>query len=145
MSRGLCVLAAMAVLASGCASRRAVDRLESDVGRLRSELAEMRVAQEVTSRDLANVTSQLQALDVRTLGDEVARLNRRADAVDAALADTRTKVEALATAPAVSSATVPPPLPPSASASPVPATPPLLLGPAAPRPHPSRPLAPSSP
>ncbi len=115
------MLAAMAVLASGCASRRAVDRLESDVGRLRSELAEMRVAQEVTSRDLANVTSQLQALDVRTLGDEVARLNRRADAVDAALADTRTKVEALATAPAVSSATVPPPLPPSASASPVPA------------------------
>jgi tol-pal system protein YbgF len=122
------VLAAMAVLASGCASRRAVDRLESDVGRLRSELAEMRVAQEVTSRDLANVTSQLQALDVKTLGDEVARLNRRADAVDAGLADARKKVEAIATPPAVSSPTVPPPLPPSASASPVP--PPLPPSPA---------------
>ena len=122
------MLAAMAVLASGCASRRAVDRLESDVGRLRSELAEMRVAQEVTSRDLANVTSQLQALDVKTLGDEVARLNRRADAVDAGLADARKKVEALATPPGVSSPTVPPPLPPSASVSPVP--PPLPPSPA---------------
>src|SRR5207245_2494387 len=82
MSRGLCVLAALVILASGCASRRAVDRLGSDVGRLRSELAEMRVAQEATSRDLANVTSKLQALDVRTLGEEVARLTRRADAGD---------------------------------------------------------------
>src|SRR2546430_2751508 len=91
MSRGLCVLAAMAILAGGCASRRAVDRLESDVGRLRSELAEMRVAQEVTSRDLANVTSQLQALDVKALGDEVARLTRRTDAVAAALATYRAR------------------------------------------------------
>ena len=40
MSRGLCVLAALAILAGGCASRRAVDRLESEVGRLRTELAE---------------------------------------------------------------------------------------------------------
>ena len=94
------MLAALAILAGGCASRRAVDRLESDVGRLRSELAELRVAQEATSRDLANATSQLQALDVRTLGDEVARLNRRADAVDAALADTRGKIDMLATPPA---------------------------------------------
>src|SRR5947199_8164030 len=92
MSRGLCVLAALAILASGCASRRAVDRLGSDVGRLRSELAEMRVAQEVTSRDLANVTSQLQALDVRTLGDEVAPLAPRAGAADSALAATQTNV-----------------------------------------------------
>ena len=90
MSRGLCVLAALVILASGCASRRAVDRLGSDVGRLRSELAEMRVAQEATSRDLANVTSKLQALDVKTLGDEVARLTRRADAADSALAATQT-------------------------------------------------------
>jgi len=126
------VLAAIAVLASGCASRQAVDRLESDVGRLRSELAELRVAQEATSRNLANATSQLQALDMKSLGDEVARLNRRADAVDSALADTRTKVDALATAPAVASAPtparapVPAPLPPPAeAASPVPApTPP---------------------
>jgi tol-pal system protein YbgF len=136
MSRGLCVLAALAILTSGCASRRAVDRLGSDVGRLRSELAEMRVAQEATSRDLANVSSQIQSLDVRTLGDEVARLSRRADAADSALAATQTKVDALAPQPggatssgrpATSSVPAPlPPLPPNpAVLSPVPApTPP---------------------
>jgi tol-pal system protein YbgF len=133
MSRGLCVLAALAVFAGGCASRQAVDRLGSDVGRLRKELAEMRVAQEATSRDLANVSSQIQSLDVRTLGDEVARLSRRADAADSALAATQTKVEALAPQPgsATSSgrpATSPVPalLPPNpAVLSPVPApTPP---------------------
>src|SRR5882762_5199480 len=133
MSRGLRVLAALAILAGGCASRRAVDRLGSDVGRLRSELAEMRVAQQATSRDLANVTSQLQALDVRTLGDEVARLTRRAEAADSALAATQTKVEALATQPGAASSSerpatspVPAPMPPVPTVmSPVPApTPP---------------------
>jgi len=133
MSRGLCVLAVLAVLAGGCASRRAVDRLESDVGRLRSELAEMRVAQEVTTRGLATVTSQLQALDVRPLGDEVARLTRRADAADAALAAAQAKVEALATQPGAptspgraATTQVPAPLPPAPEVmSPVPApTPP---------------------
>jgi tol-pal system protein YbgF len=118
MSRGLCVLAALAVLASGCANRRAVERLESDVGRLRAELSELRVAQEATSRNLANASSQLQALDVRALADEVARLNRRADAADAALADARVKLDMLATPPAVASA---PPAPPSPGSSPVPA------------------------
>ena len=147
------MLAALAVLASGCASRSAVDRLESDVGRLRSELAELRVAQESTSRDLANTTAQLRSLDVKSLGDEVARLNRRADAVDSALADTRTKVEALATPPAVASAPtptppparvpVPAPLPPPAeAASPIPApTPPtpavMSPAPAPPAPEPA--------
>jgi len=118
----------MALLASGCASRRAVDRLESDVGRLRSELAEMRVAREVTTRDLANVTSQLQTLDVRALGDEITRLTRRADAVDTALAATRTKVEGLvappgaATAPPTVTSPVPAPMPSApAVMSPVPA------------------------
>src|SRR5205807_1917109 len=118
MSRGLCVLAALAILAGGCASRRAVDRLESDVGRLRSELAEMRVAQEVTSRDLANVTSQLQALDVKALGDEVARLTRRTDAVDAALAATRTTVEALAAPTGAPSAPPPAPIVPPGKPTP---------------------------
>ena len=136
MSRGLCVLAALVILASGCASRRAVDGLGSDVGRLRSELAEMRVAQEATSRDLANVTSKLQALDVRTLGEEVARLTRRADAADSALAATQTKVEALATQPGGTppsgrpgASPVPAPMPPdpavtSPAPSPAPASPP---------------------
>jgi len=131
MSRGLCVLAAMAILASGCANRRAVDRLESDVGRLRSELAEMRVAQEATGRDLATITSQIRAIDVRTIHEDVARLHRRADALDTALATTLTKVEALgapagstgttAAAPAVPSAVSAPRPAASAPTSPVPA------------------------
>jgi len=128
------VLAALAILASGCASRRAVDRLGSDVGRLRSELAEMRVAQEATSRDLANVSSQIQSLDGRTLGDEVARLSRRADAADSALAATQTKVDALAPQPGGATSSgrpatspVPAPLPPDpAVLSPTPPAPAVM-------------------
>src|SRR5258705_2909177 len=139
MSRGLCVLAALAILAGGCASRRAVDRLESEVGRLRSELAEMRVAQEATSRGVATITSQLQSLDIPALGEEVGRLSRRADANEMAIAATRTQVEALTPStrgsgaptptPAPGGTTrVPAPLPPSSAVtSPVP--PPLPPGP----------------
>jgi tol-pal system protein YbgF len=157
MSRGLCVLAALAILAGGCASRRAVDRLGSDVGRLRSELAEMRVAQEVTSRDLANVTSQLQALDVRTLGDEVARLTRRADAADSALAATQTKVEALATQPGgtppsgrPATSPVPAPMPPDPAVmspvpAPVPPAPASVSPPPAPAPTPPAVMSPVPP
>jgi tol-pal system protein YbgF len=153
MSRGLCVLAALVILASGCASRRAVDGLGSDVGRLRSELAEMRVAQEATSRDLANVTSKLQALDVRTLGEEVARLTRRADAADSALAATQTKVEALATQPGgtppsgrPAASPVPAPMPPDPAVTspvpaPVPPVPASVSPPPAPAPSPASPPA----
>ena len=109
------MLAALAVFASGCASRRAVDRLESDVGRLRAEMSELRVAQEATSRNLANATSQLQAIDVKTLADEIARLNRRADAADAALADARVKLDVLPAPPSGAASPVPAPLPPAAA------------------------------
>jgi tol-pal system protein YbgF len=130
MSRCLCVLAALALLAGGCASRRAVDRLESDVGRLRSELAEMRLAQQVTSRDISTVNQQLQGLDIKSLGDNVAQLSRRADAAEAAMVATQAKIEALASQPAPSissnpapttssnraAAAVPAPLPPGSTA-----------------------------
>jgi tol-pal system protein YbgF len=126
----------------------------------------MRVAQQATSRDLATVTSQLQALDVRTLGDEVARLTRRAEAADSALAATQTKVEALATQPGAAPSSerpatspvpapmppvptvmspVPAPLPPpSAAVSPPPA--PAAPPPAAmlPRPAPAQPSPPAT-
>src|SRR5215831_12764567 len=135
MSRGLCVLAATAILASGCASRGAADRLESDVGRLRSELAEMRVAQQATSRDLAAVTSQVQSLDVRTLQDDVARLNRRADALDTALL---TKVDALGgpggQSPAPQRSSVPAPSSTSPVPAPLPPAPAVMSPPPAPLP-----------
>jgi tol-pal system protein YbgF len=140
MSRALCALAAVALLASGCASRRTVTQLESEVGRLRSELAELRVAQEVTARTLARVAPQIEALDARTsetqagmrsLSDDITRLTRRTDAVDTTLGETRTRVETLATTPR------PPPSPPSTTAPVerprVPAVPPPAL-PAAPAP-----------
>jgi tol-pal system protein YbgF len=146
MSRGLCVLAVLALLAGGCASRRAVDRLESEVGRLRSELAEMRVAQETTSRGVGNLTSQLQSLDVPALGEEVARLNRRADATEMGLAATRTQLDTLApptgaSSPAVptpaGTSRVPSPAPPSTvMTSPVPAPLPPNTAGAAPAPTP---------
>ena len=122
MSRAFCALAAVAILASGCASRRAVAQLESEVGRLRAELAEMRIAQEVTARDLARVAPQIQALDARTseaqsslrgLSDEITRLTKRTDAADTALGETRARVDALTARPAAPAA--PPPAAPPAA------------------------------
>jgi tol-pal system protein YbgF len=123
MSRGLCVLAVLALLAGGCASRRAVDRLESEIGRLRSELAEMRVAQEATSRGVGNLTSQLQTLDVPALGEEVARLNRRADATEMGLAAARTQLETMTPPTGVPSTAVPQPAPAGTSRVPSPLPP----------------------
>jgi len=117
------VLAVLALLAGGCASRRAVDRLESEIGRLRSELAEMRVAQEATSRGVGNLTSQLQSLDVPALGEEVARLNRRADATEMGLAATRTQLDTVAPPTGAPSTAVPPPAPAGTSRVPSPAPP----------------------
>jgi tol-pal system protein YbgF len=125
----------MAILASGCASRRAVDRLESDVGRLRSELAEIRVGQEATSRGVASFTTQLQALDVQSLKDEIERLNRRADSAEMGLAAARTKLDAMAPPASVALAPTPTAAAPSAptprpSASTWPVPPPLPPAPA---------------
>jgi len=117
-----------------------VIQLESEVGRLRSELAELRVAQEVTARNLARVAPQIEALDARTsetqagmrsLSDDITRLTRRTDAVDTTLGETRARVDTLATTPR------PPPSPPPTTAPVerprVPAVPPPAL-PAAPAP-----------
>src|SRR5262249_13627465 len=102
-------LAAVAILAGGCASQGAVSDLTSEVGKLRSEMAELRVAQEVTGRNLARVGPQMEALDartsethvaVRTLSGEFQRVRQRVDSVDTAVGETRPRVEALTQAPA---------------------------------------------
>jgi tol-pal system protein YbgF len=127
MSRALGALAAVAILAGGCATQSAVSDLGSEVSKLRSELAELRVAQEVTGRDLARVGPQIEALDartsetqaaVRTMSGELQRYYQRADAVDTAVGETRARVEALTQArpaPAPPSPAPPPP-PPTSSA-----------------------------
>jgi tol-pal system protein YbgF len=124
MSRALGALAAVAILAGGCASQGAVAELGSEVIKLRSELAELRVAQEVTGRDLARVGPQIEALDVRTsetqaavrtMSGELQRFYKRAEAVDTAVGETRARVEALTPAP-------PPPPSPASPAPPPPTT-----------------------
>jgi tol-pal system protein YbgF len=161
MSRALGALAVVAILAGGCASRSAVSRLESEVTKIRSELAELRLAQEVTARDLARLTPQIQALDARAselqvsgraVADEVARLTRRADSVDTAIGETRTRMETLTSA-QKPPAPVPPPaastspgidrprVPPAPAPSVVPPPPAAV----APPPAPAAPAAPSAP
>ena len=127
MTGALGALAAVAILAGGCASQGAVSDLGSEVGKLRSELAELRVAQEVTGRDLARVGPQIEALDartsetqaaVRTMSSEFQRFHQRADAVDTAVGETRARVEALTQAPPAPGrpAPAPPPSAPTSSA-----------------------------
>jgi tol-pal system protein YbgF len=162
MSRALGALAVVAILAGGCASRSTVSRLDSEVTKLRSELAELRVAQEVTARDLARVTPQIQALDARAselqvsgraVADEVARLTRRADSVDTAMGETRTRMEALAPpAPLPPPAAAPSPgmdrprVPPAPAPSTIPAPPTAVAPPAAPAAPPApAPAAPTPP
>ncbi len=149
MTRALGALAAVAILAGGCASQGSVAGLGAEVSKLRSELAELRVAQEVTGRDLARVGPQIEALDVRTsetqatvrtMSGELQRFYKRAEAVDNVVGETRARVEALTPAP-------PPPAPPgppptsSATAAverprvppvPSPAVPPSQVAPPAP-------------
>ena len=159
MSRALCALAAAVILAGGCASRGAVAELGTEVGKLRSELAELRLAQEVTSRDVARVAPQIQALDartsetqmiMRTLTEDIVRLARRYEGVDAMLAEARARVEAIAP-PAATPPPTTPPSPPTVSAlekprvpaAPAPAVPPAL--PPMPLALQSMPAAPASP
>jgi tol-pal system protein YbgF len=118
MTRALGALAALSILAGGCATQGAVSDLGAEVSKLRSELAELRVGQEVTGRDLARVGPQIEALDartsetqaaVRTMSGELQRFYQRVDAVDTAVGETRARVEALTQAP-------PAPAPPTSSA-----------------------------
>ncbi|MEK7701247.1 MAG: tol-pal system protein YbgF [candidate division NC10 bacterium] len=104
MSRALGVVAVMAVIAAGCVGRGPVERLESEVSRLRSELSDTRAAQESAGREIARAHSELQALDarsrelgasVRAAAAEVSRLAGRIDAADEAIGRTRTALEAL--------------------------------------------------
>jgi tol-pal system protein YbgF len=159
MTRALGALAAVAILAGGCASQGAVSDLSSEVKKLRSELAELRVAQEVTGRDVARVGPQIEALDartsetqvaLRTMSGELQRYYQRVDAMDTTVGETRARVESLTQAPAAPAAPAPapPPPPPSPSAIAaverprVPAVPPPAVPPAqAPAPVPLVPQA----
>ena len=148
MTRALGALAAVAIVAGGCASHGAVAELGSEVSQLRSELAELRVAQEVTGRDLARVAPQIEALDVRTsetqatvrtMSGELQRFYKRAEAVDTAVGETRARVESLTQAPPAPPRPAPPPPAPSATTAVERPRVPAVPSPAVP---PSQPAAP---
>jgi tol-pal system protein YbgF len=168
MTRALRALAAVAILAGGCATQGAVSDLDAEVSKLRSEVAELRVAQEVTGRDLARVGPQIEALDartsetqaaVRTMSGEFQRFHQRVDAVDTAVGETRARVEVLTKAPPAPArpTPAPPPSPPTSSpiaaverprvpAVPSPAAPPESVPPGAvPPPQPTSPAPAAAP
>ncbi len=104
MNRALGVVAVMAVIATGCASRGTVKRLASEVSQLRSDLTDTRAAQEAAGREVGRTQSQLEALEARTreLGprvlataEEVARLAEQVRAADEAIRRTRAALDAL--------------------------------------------------
>ena len=122
MNRALGVAAVLALLASGCASRGTVSRLQSEVERLRTDLTDLRAAQETTARDVTRARNDLAALDARVAearagvqaaATEVAGLGRRLETAEAAIRETRARVQALA----------PPPAPPPREPAPPPERP----------------------
>src|SRR5438105_15954047 len=64
MGRSLALLV-LAVLATGCATRASYHRLTADVAALRSDVTDLRQAQEATSRDAARTTAEPRALEAR--------------------------------------------------------------------------------
>ena len=104
MNRALGVVAVMAVIATGCASRGTVKRLASEVSRLRADVTDTRAAQEAAGTEIGRAQSDIEALDARTreLGprvlataEEVARLAEQMRAADEAIRRTRAALDAL--------------------------------------------------
>lgn len=104
MNRALGVVVVMAVIATGCAGRGAVKRLESEVSRLRGDLTDTRAGQEAAGKEIRRAQSEIDALDARTreLGprvrataEEVARLAEQMRAADEAIRRTRAALDAL--------------------------------------------------
>src|SRR5207244_10429229 len=109
MTRALVVLAVIAVVATGCASRGEVRQLRSELIQLRSELVQLRAelngaraAQDSPLRDIARANADVQGLDARTrelassvreTSDEVVRLGARIGVTEEAVRATRARVD----------------------------------------------------
>lgn len=81
----------LAAVVAGCATRASVQEIQADVSKVRAEVTEVRVAQDLVSADLARVLAELRSMDVRaaetqqTLRDaasEVVRLRTRLQATE---------------------------------------------------------------
>jgi tol-pal system protein YbgF len=53
------------VVAAGCATRASVQEIQADVGNVRTEVTEVRLAQDLVSAELARVLAELRSIDVR--------------------------------------------------------------------------------
>ena len=107
MNRVFGATAVLAVLATGCATRGTVNRLQSDVATLRTEIAASHASQELAARDVALARAELEALathsrelaeGVRAAREELAKLATRLDAAEEENRKTRALVEARAPA-----------------------------------------------
>ena len=121
MHRALPALAAVALLAIGCASRGSVREMQDDLAGLHADVSELRHSYELSARELARMMEELRALDARTAelqatirehGAEAARLRARQDAAEQELRETRTLI---ASPPPVGA-----PAPPAAAPAPAP-------------------------
>ena len=126
MHRALPALAALALLATGCASRGWVRQVQDDVAGLRADLTELRDSHERSTRELGRMVGELRALEdrnaelqtaLREHDAEAARLRARLDTAEQDLREARTLI---ASPPPVAAPAAPAP----PAAAPVPAPPP---------------------
>jgi tol-pal system protein YbgF len=59
-------LVLVAVAAAGCATRASVREIQTDAAKIRGELTEVRIAQDLVATDLARVLAELRSIDVRS-------------------------------------------------------------------------------
>jgi len=132
------VLLAISLLALGCATRSSVSRALDDVDAMRTEVAQLRLSHDATLRELARVSAQNRALETRlvelstaqrTTAADIARLQERVDAAEAAAREAKMLVALAPTAPTPPAPAAPPaPLSPPAS-SPPPSAPAVVVPP----------------
>ena len=107
----------MAIIAAGCATRASVQDIQTDVGKVRAEVTEVRLAQDLVSADLARVLAELRSIDVRgaetqqTLRDaasEIVKLRARLQTTEDELRQGRVAQSPRPATPSAPATTAPP-------------------------------------
>jgi tol-pal system protein YbgF len=113
MNRALPALVVGALLGTGCASRGSVRQVEAELAGVRSDVTELRHAQDLTTRELARALGELRGLEARHAevqaalrehSAEAARLRARLAAAEQELRETKTLI---ASQPPVTAPTAP--------------------------------------
>ena len=105
LSRAAVIAGIVALLAlTGCASRASVRQVQSDVAALKDQVAELRKAQDASTRELAKTVGELKALDAqlakavqgeKTAEQQAARLDARLGETEDALRGIRASLDGL--------------------------------------------------